>query len=337
MCGLSPVSPIYKQSTSALRLSPKVDVGSEPTHHMAKRSKRKHPHVRRSAPPSATRIVANDYSEDTDKLNLQGWRARVHEIVYEADTRAGKLFDVALVFAIIASVLVLMLESVRPIEQEWHWQLKTLEWMFTVFFTIEYGLRLCSVTRPLKYATSFFGIVDLIAVLPTWVSFFFPGSQYLLSVRVLRLLRIFRILKLAKYLSQAEILKRALANSRRKIIVFLLTVMTLVVIIGTLVYVIEGEQNGFTSIPTGVYWAIVTLTTVGYGDISPKTPLGQALASIVMIMGYGIIAVPTGIVTAELTQDKGEPKGVSTQSCRACSAEGHDVDAKFCKYCGDEL
>ncbi len=304
---------------------------------MAKRRKRINPPSRTTAAATATKPVRKDYSEDADKDNLTGWRARVHEIVYEADTRAGKLFDVALVFAIMASVLVLMLESVRPIEQAWHWQLKTLEWMFTVFFTAEYILRLYSVTRPIKYATSFFGIVDLVAVLPTWVSFFFPGSQYLLSVRVLRLLRIFRILKLAKFLSQAEILKRALANSRRKIIVFLLTVMTLVVIIGTLVYVIEGEQNGFTSIPTGVYWAIVTLTTVGYGDISPKTPLGQALASIVMIMGYGIIAVPTGIVTAELTQEKNEPKPVSTQSCRACSAEGHDVDAKFCKYCGDEL
>lgn len=298
---------------------------------------KKNPPKRKMVAVAAASPVQNEYREDADKANLTGWRARVHEIVYEADTPAGKLFDVALVFAIIASVLVLMLESVRPIEEAWRWQLKTLEWMFTVFFTAEYALRLYSVTRPIKYATSFFGIVDLVAVLPTWVSFFFPGSQYLLSVRVLRLLRIFRILKLANYLSQAEILKRALANSRRKIIVFLLTVMTLVVIIGTLVYVIEGEQNGFTSIPTGVYWAIVTLTTVGYGDIAPKTALGQALAAIVMIMGYGIIAVPTGIVTAELTQDKGGPKPVSTQSCRACSAEGHDVDAKFCKYCGDEL
>ena len=304
---------------------------------MAKSIKKRNPPRRTRSARTQAKTSEQDYQEDADKVNLRGWRARVHEIVYEADTPAGKAFDVTLVFAIFASVLVLMLESVRPIEEAWRWQLKTLEWMFTIFFTLEYALRLYSVTRPLKYATSFFGLVDLIAVLPTWVSFFFPGSQYLLSVRVLRLLRIFRILKLANYLSQAEILKRALVNSRRKIIVFLLTVMTLVVIIGTLVYVIEGEQNGFTSIPTGVYWAIVTLTTVGYGDIAPKTALGQSLAAIVMIMGYGIIAVPTGIVTAELTQANGEPKPVSTQACPACSAEGHDKDAKHCKYCGEKL
>lgn len=189
--------------------------------------------------------------------------------------------------------------------------------------------------KPLKYALSFYGLVDLIAILPTWISLLLPGANYLMSVRVLRLLRIFRVLKLANYLSQAEILKQALVQSRRKITVFLMTVFTIVIIVGSLIYVIEGETNGFTSIPQSIYWAIVTLTTVGYGDISPKTPLGQTLASLVMIMGYAIIAVPTGIVTAELTQMK--IKEVSTQACPSCSAEGHDVDAKHCKYCGARL
>ncbi len=269
------------------------------------------------------------------KPERAGWRLRLHEIVYESDTLAGRLFDFGLVAAILASVLVIMLESVRSIEANWHFELKALEWFFTVVFTVEYALRLVSITKPLKYASSFFGLVDLVAILPTWLSIFLPGAQYLLSVRVLRLLRIFRILKLAHYLSQAEILRRALAQSRGKITVFLMTVLTIVIIVGSLMYVIEGEANGFTSIPQSIYWAIVTLTTVGYGDISPKTPLGQTMASLVMIMGYGIIAVPTGIVTAELTQIR--HKEVSGQACPACSLQGHDTDAKHCKYCGEEL
>jgi len=267
--------------------------------------------------------------------SINRWRNRIHEIVYEADTRAGRLFDISLVVAIIASILVIMLESVRAVETTWHLELKIAEWVFTGIFTIEYVLRLVAVTRPVKYALSFFGLVDLVAILPTWLSIFVPGTQFLLSVRVLRLLRIFRILKLAHYLSQAEILRQALAQSRRKIIVFLVTVTTIVIIVGSLMYVIEGEPHGFTSIPQSIYWAIVTLTTVGYGDISPKTPLGQALASLVMIMGYGIIAVPTGIVTAELTQIRA--REVSAQACPACSREGHEVDAKHCKFCGEKL
>ncbi|MFZ5628859.1 MAG: ion transporter [Spirochaetota bacterium] len=270
-----------------------------------------------------------------EKDSLGGWRRRVHEVVYEADTPAGRLFDLGLVGAIFASVLIIMLESVKSIETRWHDELKIAEWFFTILFTIEYGLRLVSVSRPLRYARSFFGIVDLIAILPTWLSIFLPGAQFLLSVRVLRLLRIFRILKLAHYLSQAEILKRALSQSQGKITVFLVTVTTIVIIVGSLMYVIEGEAHGFTSIPQSIYWAIVTLTTVGYGDISPKTPTGQALASLVMIMGYGIIAVPTGIVTAELTQIR--QKEVSGQACPACSLQGHDVDAVHCKHCGAKL
>lgn len=266
---------------------------------------------------------------------MKNWRHRLHEIIYEADTRAGKAFDITLVFAILASILVIMLESVRAIEAVWHKELKILEWFFTGVFTLEYGMRLITVSRPVKYLLSFYGIVDLLAILPTWASLLVPGANYLLSVRVLRLLRIFRILKLANYLSQAEILKQALKQSQRKITVFLITVFTIVVIVGSLMYVVEGEAHGFTSIPQSIYWAIVTLTTVGYGDISPKTALGQTLASLVMVMGYAIIAVPTGIVTAELTQMKS--KEISTQACPACSAEGHDTDAKFCKFCGAGL
>jgi voltage-gated potassium channel len=210
-----------------------------------------------------------------------------------------------------------------------------VEWVFTILFTVEYFLRLVSVRRPLAYATSFFGVVDLLAVAPTFLSLFVPGSQYLLVIRVLRLLRVFRIFKLAEHLSEADVLVRALRASRRKISVFLLAVLTLVVIIGSLLYVIEGEQNGFTSIPISIYWAVVTLTTVGYGDISPQTPLGQTLAAAVMIIGYGIIAVPTGIVTAELTQSA--RRTVSTQACPSCAAEGHDADAVYCKYCAARL
>jgi voltage-gated potassium channel len=266
---------------------------------------------------------------------LPAWRNRIHEIVYEADTPAGRWFDLVLVATILASVLIIMLDSVRSIEMRWHNEIKIAEWFFTVLFTLEYGLRLVSVSKPLRYARSFFGLVDLIAILPTWLSILVPGTQFLLTVRVLRLLRIFRILKLAHYLSQAEILKRALAQSRGKITVFLMTVTTIVIIVGSLMYVIEGEANGFTSIPQSIYWAIVTLTTVGYGDISPKSPIGQAMASLVMIMGYGIIAVPTGIVTAELTQIR--QKEVSGQACPACSLQGHDIDAVHCKYCGARL
>jgi len=263
------------------------------------------------------------------------WRGRLHEVIYEAETPAGRAFDVALIWLILLSVAAVMLESVRSVRDEYGPLLRTVEWVFTVLFTVEYALRLVGVRRPLAYATSFFGVVDLLAVLPTFLGLFVPGSQYLLVVRVLRLLRIFRIFKLAEHLTEADVLMRALRASRRKISVFLLAVLTLVVIIGALLYVVEGEEHGFTSIPISIYWAVVTLTTVGYGDISPQTPLGRTLAAAVMIIGYGIIAVPTGIVTAELTQ--AARKGVSTQACPACGAQGHDVDAAFCKYCGSRL
>jgi voltage-gated potassium channel len=264
-----------------------------------------------------------------------GRRARLHEVIFEADTRAGRAFDVALIILILLSVLAVMLESVGSVRARYGAELYAAEWAFTILFTVEYALRLTAVRRPLRYAASFFGVVDLLAIVPTYLSLLVPGSHYLLVVRILRLLRVFRVLKLAEHLTEADVLMRALRASRRKISVFLLTVLTLVVVIGTLLYVIEGGENGFTSIPVSIYWAVVTLTTVGYGDISPKTPLGQTLAAVVMIIGYGIIAVPTGIVTVELAQAARQP--VSTQSCPDCSAQGHDADARHCKYCGAKL
>ena len=263
-------------------------------------------------------------------------RARLHEVIFESDTPAGRYFDLALIWLILLSVATVILESIREVRVQYGSLLYALEWVFTVLFTIEYALRLLSVRHPLRYARSFFGVIDLLAIIPTYLSVFLPGSQYLLVIRILRLLRVFRLLKLSEYVMEADTLRRALRASRRKISVFISAVVLLVVIIGAMMYVIEGESNGFTSIPVSIYWAIVTLTTVGYGDLSPKTPLGKMLASIVMVIGYGIIAVPTGIVSVELAHAVRE-KGISGQSCPACSAEGHDPDAVHCKYCGEKL
>ena len=265
----------------------------------------------------------------------QSIRRRLHEIIFEADTPAGRLFDVALIVCIVISVVLVMLDSVEAIRASWGSALYAAEWMFTLFFTVEYALRLYCVGRPLKYATSFFGVVDLLAILPTYFSLIFPGSQYLLVIRILRVLRIFRVLKLVQYLGEASLLMQALRASRRKITVFLFTVLTLVMIFGCLMYLIEDPDTGFTSIPRSIYWAIVTLTTVGYGDIAPQTNLGQLLASIIMIIGYSILAVPTGIVTVEMSQ--AFKRNITTQSCPECSREGHDRDARFCKYCGEKL
>src|SRR5687768_2493844 len=226
-------------------------------------------------------------------------RARLHEVIFESDTRAGRAFDLTLIWLILLSVATVVLESVREVRDQYGKLLYALEWLFTLLFTVEYFLRLLSVRRPLRYATSFFGVVDLLAIIPTYLSIFIAGSHYLLVIRILRLLRVFRLLKLTEYVSEADTLRRALRASRRKISVFISAVVLLVVIIGALMYVIEGEANGFTSIPRSIYWAIVTLTTVGYGDLSPKTSFGQIVASIVMIIGYGIIAVPTGIVSVD--------------------------------------
>ncbi len=267
-----------------------------------------------------------------------GWRARAHGVIFEAETPAGKLFDVLLIAAIVASIVVVMLESVGSIRASYRDFLYAAEWFFTILFTVEYVLRLATVGRPGRYGLSFFGVIDLLAIVPTYLDLLVPGARYLLSIRALRLLRIFRVLKIAKYLAELQVLIQATRASRRKVSVFLFTVATLVIIFGSLMYVIEGEQNGFTSIPRSIYWAIVTLTTVGYGDISPQTNLGQMLAAVIMILGYSIIAVPTGIVTAELADAarKGD-QIVSTQACEQCGAEGHDPDAVHCKHCGAEL
>lgn len=271
----------------------------------------------------------------TSKNAKRNWRTILHEVIFEADTKPGKWFDVILILCIVLSVLVVMLDSVASIKKEYGAFLYSVEWFFTIIFTIEYILRLISVGRPTRYASSFFGIVDLLAILPTYLSIILPGSRFLIVIRILRVLRIFRVLKLVQYLTEARLLTQALRASRRKITIFLFAVFTLVIILGSLMYIIESEENGFTSIPRSIYWAIVTLTTVGYGDISPKTGLGQALAAVVMVIGYSIIAVPTGIVTAEISRAK--DTAVSTQSCPDCSAEGHDKDAVFCKYCGVRL
>ena len=265
----------------------------------------------------------------------KNWRMKLHEVIFEADTPAGKWFDVLLILAILVSVVMVMLDSVATIQKSYGPILLAGEWFFTILFTIEYVLRLLGVGRPLAYATSFYGVVDLLAILPTYLSIFVPGAQYLLVIRILRVLRIFRILKLVQYLGEARMLTQAFRASRRKITVFLAVVLTLVTIFGSLIYLVEDPKDGFTSIPKSIYWSIVTLTTVGYGDISPQTGLGQLLSALIMIIGYGIIAVPTGIVTVEFAQ--AFKRQISTQACPECSAEGHDIDAKFCKYCGSKL
>jgi voltage-gated potassium channel len=263
------------------------------------------------------------------------WRRRLHEVIFEADTPAGKAFDVGLILAILLSVLAVMLESVDTVRDRAPGVFRAAEWTVTILFTAEYLLRLLAVRRPLAYATSFYGVVDLLAVLPSYIGWLVPGAGVLRTVRILRVLRIFRVLKLAQYIAEAEQLVRALRASRRKIAVFLFGVASLVVILGALMHVVEGPEHGFSSIPVSVYWAVVTLTTVGYGDISPGTPAGQFLAACIMILGYSIIAVPTGIVTAEMVRSPAEAPG--TQACPACGRGGHDTDAVHCKHCGARL
>ncbi len=262
-------------------------------------------------------------------------RARLHEIIFEADTRAGRFFDLALIWSILISVVAVMLDSVGAIRASYGRVLTTVEWVFTILFTIEYLLRLSCIGKPWRYATSFFGVVDLLAIIPTYLSLVVPGTHFLLVIRILRVLRIFRVLKLVQFSQEANVMLRAMRASSRKIVVFFATVLSLVVIFGSVMYLIEGEQNGFTSIPRSIYWAIVTMTTVGYGDISPSTALGQTVASVVMMLGFAIIAVPTGIVVSEIS--RAQNTSASTQACPDCSAEGHDIDAHHCKRCGSKL
>ena len=268
---------------------------------------------------------------------VSGWRERLHEIIFEADTFAGKLFDVLLLIAIFLSVLVVMLDSVKEFHKDYENTLFIAEWIFTILFTIEYVLRLVCTRRPIKYALSFYGVVDLLSIVPTYLTLWQPdrATQQLLIIRALRLLRVFRIFKLGQFLGEAAALRQALRSSRAKITVFLATLLVVVTIMGAAMHLIEGEASGFTSIPQSLYWAIVTMTTVGYGDVAPESALGKTLAALMMVLGYSLIIVPFGIISTELAQMKVKP--VSTQVCPDCSSEGHDHDAVFCKFCGGKL
>ena len=258
-------------------------------------------------------------------------------MIFEADTPAGKAFDVALLVGILLSVTAVLLESVSSIRAEYGAWLRVAEWVFTALFTLEYIARLVSVGRPWAYASSPFGLIDLLAILPSYLSLFIAGSQTLLVIRALRLLRVFRVFKLVQFVGEAWRLEAAIRASARKIVVFVSFVLTNVLIIGAVMYLVEGEEHGFTSIPQSIYWAIVTLTTVGYGDLAPATVLGKILASAVMILGYGVIAVPTGIVTVEMAKVGLRGTTLSTQACPHCASEGHDLDALYCRRCGAEM
>ncbi len=281
--------------------------------------------------PSSPSFSIFSLNFELDKMPL---RKKLYEIIFEADTKAGKAFDLILLLIILSSIILVMLESVPAINSQHRELLHVVEWVITVIFSIEYILRVLVIRRPWKYVLSFYGIIDLLSVLPTYLSLFFVGSHSLMVIRAVRLLRVFRILKLSRYTQAGNNLGRALWVSREKIFVFLFFVVNLVIIVGTLMYLIEGPQHGFKSIPSSIYWAIVTMTTVGYGDISPETPFGQFIASIVMIVGYAVIAVPTGIVTSELIK---ESRHTNTQVCPACLYERHDNDARYCKKCGSLL
>lgn len=274
---------------------------------------------------------------DVDDRPVSGWRLRLYQVIWESDTPAGRLFDVVVIAAIVISVSVVIADS----SQGWHAKYRTFftaaEWFFTVLFTIEYLARLVSVERPWQYARSFFGIVDLLAVLPTYLALLFPELHALIDVRILRLLRIFRIFKLTAYVAEYQYMGAALLASRRKIFVFLMAVLMIDLVMGTLMYVVEGPENGFTDIATSVYWAITTMTTVGYGDITPKTDFGRFIASFMMLVGWGTLAVPTGIVTAEMTMRRHIRPPLSLRTCSKCGAEGYGPEANFCQQCGTTL
>ncbi len=263
-------------------------------------------------------------------------RRRLHEIVFEADTWEGRAFDVALLCLITLSVLSVILESIPSLSRSYASLFNFVEWGFTILFTIEFFLRLISIQRPLRYLTSFFGIIDLLAILPSYLGLFLFGAHEIAAIRILRLLRIFRILKLGEYTSAAQLLAYSLNESKAKITVFFVAIFALVVTLGAMMYVVEGRTNGFESIPLSIYWAVITITTVGYGDIVPSTPMGKFIATIIMLLGYVIIAVPTGIVAVSLTAASNR-RDVSTQACPNCSRQGHDPDAVHCKYCGAAL
>ncbi len=278
-----------------------------------------------------------DTKQPRPEPTLRPWQQRMHEVIFEADTPAGKAFDVALLIIIVFSVIVVMLDSVQAINQQYRQVLLITEWVITALFTIEFLARLVCIGRPWRYVFSFYGIVDLLAVIPTYLSVFISGSQSLLVIRALRLVRIFRVFKLSRYLMEATALMTALRQTRERITVFLVAILSVIVIIGSVMYFIEGSQpqTGFTSIPRSIYWAIVTMTTVGYGDIAPQTVPGQMLAAAVMVLGYAIIIVPIGVFSAEILATQG--RECTTQACPNCAAEGHERDALYCKFCGSRL
>lgn len=273
---------------------------------------------------------------EEQKPEEKDWQLRLHEVIYESNTAAGKFFDIALLICIFASILIVMLDSVASYHLTYGHTFWVLEWVFTGLFTVEYGLRLVSIRKPLGYVFSFLGVIDLLAIMPSYLSVFYAGAQSLLVLRGLRLLRVFRIFKLSHFLSEMQFLGVALKGSFYKISIFTLFVITLVIILGSIMYLVEKGQNGFKSIPDSIYWAIVTITTVGYGDISPVSPAGKFIASIIMLLGYGIIAVPTGIVTTEMALAV-KKRQQQNEACPGCGREGHDLDARYCKYCGARL
>ncbi len=270
------------------------------------------------------------------KNSQRPWRVKLHDMIYESNTVAGKTFDICLLVLILGSILVVMLDSIDSYHKKYGDVFKLLEWIFTAIFTLEYILRLISIKQPLKYVFSFLGIIDLLAVVPSYLSIVVAGAQSLLVLRALRLLRIFRIFKLSHFLTEMEFLKASVLTSVKKISIFMLVVLTLVIILGSIMYLVENGENGFNSIPESIYWGIVTITTVGYGDISPVTPLGKFIASFMMFIGYGIIAVPTGIITTDIALAVRKKKH-GHENCPGCGMEGHDSDAKFCKFCGSAL
>lgn len=272
-----------------------------------------------------------------DRDTLSPWRRKLHTIIYEADTPAGKLFDVVLLLVIVLSIILVMLESIASLNARYFEYFYAAEWTITIIFTIEYILRIISINRPTKYIFSFYGVVDLLSTIPTYIAALFGGYNLFLAVRALRLLRVFRILKITRYVGESEKLGKALKNSQPKILVFLFGVFVITIIAGTVMYLVEGPENGYTSIPISIYWCIVTLTTVGFGDIHPVTPAGRAIASLIMIIGYGIIAVPTGIVSAEFGKDAQKGPNLNTQVCPYCNETKHLDKAEYCHNCGNKL
>ena len=271
-----------------------------------------------------------------ESFHKSGWRKDIFKIIYHSDTPAGKWFDILLIVFIVLSVLTIILDSVNQLHLDYSKIFLILEWFFTIAFTLEYILRLISIDKPSKYIFSFFGIVDILSILPTYLSLFFIGAQHLLVIRILRILRVFRILKLVQYTHQAQILTNSVKNSRHKIFVFFFFIITILIIFGSLMYLIEGPENGFYSIPHGIYWAVVTLTTVGYGDIAPHTVLGRMVASLIMLTGYSVIAVPTGIFTSELSKEVRRTRDIS-RLCNTCNLKGHTQAAVYCRRCGETL